>query len=265
MGGDQARELAKLSLPLTVFDVSQQAMQRFQERATLAGGIAALGEASDVVGICVQDDGQVNECVDQLLPAMRRGSVILIHSTVRPATVQAIADRAAPRGVEVMDAPVTRTEMVDDGPFVFCMQGGEEALKARVQPVLDAFSTNTMLVGPLGSAMALKICNNLVSWCQIMLGLEAVDLAEAAGVPVNKLMAVMDRNGVMTPPMKGFINFRNDPGDQTRRDFMEVQAGIGEKDLTLAEEMAQRVGAEAPITAHVRELVKQTIIEVCRR
>ena len=35
MGGDQARELAKLSLPLTVFDISQQAMQRFQERARL--------------------------------------------------------------------------------------------------------------------------------------------------------------------------------------------------------------------------------------
>src|SRR3546814_7855414 len=53
---------------------------------------------------------------------------------------------------------------------------------------------------------------------------------------------VMDRNGVMSPPMKGFIGFRNDPGDQARRDFMAVQAGIGEKDLTLAEELAQGVG-----------------------
>src|SRR3546814_8107541 len=78
------------------------------------------------------------------------------------------------------DAPVTRTEMGKDGPFVFCMLGGDEAVKDRVQQVLDAFSTNTMHVGPLGSAMALKICNNLVSWCEIMLGLECVDIAEAA-------------------------------------------------------------------------------------
>jgi len=148
---------------------------------------------------------------------------------------------------------------------VFCMQGGDEALKARVQPVLDAYSTNTMLVGPLGSAMALKICNNLVSWCQIMLGLEAVDLAEAAGVPVDKLMTVMGRNGVMTPPMKGFIDFRNDPGDQARRDFMAVQAGIGEKDLSLAEELANGVNAAAPITSHVRKFVKDKVIETTRR
>lgn len=265
MGGDQARELAKLALPLTVFDVSSQAMERFKGKATLASNIAELGEKSDVVGICVQDDKQVNDCVDQLLPAMKPGSTVLIHSTVRPATVKAIAERAGGSGVEVMDAPVTRTEMTDDGPFVFCMQGGDEALKARVQQVLDAYSTNTMLVGPLGSAMALKICNNLVSWCEIMLGIEAVDMAEAAGVPIDKLMTVMERNGVMSPPMKGFIAFRNDPGDQTRRDFMAVQAGIGEKDLTLAEELAQGTGAASPITSHVRRIVKETILEVCRR
>src|SRR3546814_5516836 len=78
------------------------------------------------------------------------------------ATAQAIAQRAAERGIAMMDAPVTRTEMGKDGPFVFCMLGGDEAVKDRVQQVLDAFSTNTMHVGPLGSAMALKICNNQI-------------------------------------------------------------------------------------------------------
>src|SRR5690606_7842619 len=102
-----------------------------------------------------------------------------------------IAERAAAVGVEVIDAPVTRTEMTKDGPFVFCMTGGDEALAARVQPVLDAFSTNTMHIGPLGSAMALKICNNLVSWCGIMLGIEVADVAEASGVPMDKLLTVM--------------------------------------------------------------------------
>src|SRR3546814_15263125 len=95
-----------------------------------------------------------------------------------------------------------------------------------------------------------------------MLGLECVDIAEAAGVPLDKLMTVMDRNGVMSPPMKGFIGFRNDPGDQARRDFMAVQAGIGEKDLTLAEELAEgvgrsderRVGKEGVSTSRTRRL-----------
>ncbi|WP_371433325.1 NAD(P)-dependent oxidoreductase [Novosphingobium sp.] len=264
MGGCQARELAKLSLPLTVFDKFPAAMEAFRGKATLAGSIADLG-ACDVVGICVQDDKQVTECCDELIPAMRPGSVILVHSTVRPATITALAERAAAVGVELMDAAVTRTEMTNDGPFVFCMLGGPEATMARVQPILDAYSTNTMLVGPLGSAMGLKICNNLVSWSQIMLGLEAMDMAEAAGVPLDKLITVMQRNGVMTPPMNGFIAFRNNPGDQSRRDLMAVQAGIGEKDLTLADELGVAVGKPSAIGASIKQYAKQAILDVCRR
>ncbi|CAH0495317.1 NAD(P)-dependent oxidoreductase [Novosphingobium sp. CECT 9465] len=264
MGGCQARELAKLSLPLTVFDKFPASMEPFRGKATLAGSIAELG-GCDVVGICVQDDKQVTECFDELIPVMKPGSVILVHSTIRPATAKALAERAAAVGVELMDAAVTRTEMTNDGPFVFCMLGGDEATMARVQPVLDAYSTNTMLVGPLGSAMGLKICNNLVSWCQIELGLEAMDLAEAAGVPIDKLITVMQRNGVMTPPMNGFIAFRNNPGDQTRRDLMAVQAGIGEKDLTLAHELGEAVGKPSAMGANVKNYVKQAILDVCRR
>lgn len=265
MGGDQARELAKLEAPLTVFDVFPQAMERFKDKATLARDIAEVGSRSDCVGICVQDDKQVLECVEPLLPAMKAGSVLLIHSTVRPATVIEIGARAAERGVAVMDASVTRTEMGKDGPFVYCMLGGDEAVLRRVQFVLDAFSTNTIHVGPLGAAMALKICNNLVSWCEIMLGLEAVEIAEAAGVPIDKLLTVMKRNGVMSPPMQGFIGFRQDPGDRARRDMMKVQAGIGQKDLSLAEELARQVGAKSPITSHVRAFVKQAVIDICER
>lgn len=264
MGGGQARELAKLALPLTVYDKFPAAMEPFAGRATLAGSIAELGNC-DVVGICVQDDKQVIECCDELIPAMKPGSVILVHSTIRPATARMLAERAAAVGVELMDAAVTRTEMGNDGPFVFCMLGGDEATMARVQPVLDAYSTNTMLVGPLGSAMGLKICNNLVSWSQIMLGVEAMDLAEAAGVPIDKLITVMQRNGVMTPPMNGFVAFRNNPGDQSRRDMMAVQAGIGEKDLTLADEMGEAVGRPSAIGKFVRGYVKQAILDVCRR
>ena len=60
MGGGQARELAKLALPLTVFDKFPAAMEPFRGKATLATSIADLGQC-DVVGICVQDDKKVTE------------------------------------------------------------------------------------------------------------------------------------------------------------------------------------------------------------
>ena len=264
MGAGQARELAKLPIPLTVFDISAEAMQPFVGRATLAADVAQVGATSDCVGVCVQDDQQVNECVDQLMPAMKPGSIILIHSTVRPATVLDIARRAEERGITVMDAAVTRTEMTSDGPFVFSLLAGDEAPMKRIEPVLQAYSTNVMHVGPLGSAMALKICNNLISWCEIMLGLEAMQIAEAASVPLDKLVTVMSRNGVMTPPMKALIDFRNNSRSQKQRETMVVQGYIGEKDLSLASELAAEVMATSPVTEFVRDRVRRDIEDLCR-
>lgn len=262
MGGDQARELAKLPLDLTVYDLFPEALSKFEGRATLAASMADVGVDADVVGICVRDDTQVLECVDALFPVMKRGAILLIHSTIKPKTAERIAERALPLGIDVIDAPVTRTEMTDDGPFVFCMTGGSEAAAAHAQIVLDAFSTNTMHIGPLGSAMALKICNNLVSWCGIMLGVEVANVAEAAGVPMDKLLTVMKRNGNLTPPMAGFIDFRNNPGDAARRAFFASQAGIGEKDLALAEELAAGSNAASPITSHTKTLLKKTLLSI---
>lgn len=263
MGADQARELVKLPYQVTLFDVFAPALAAFEGRAILAGSMADVGLDADVVGICVRDDAQVGECVDAVLPAMKPGAVLLIHSTVKPQTAIAIAALAAQAGVDVIDAPVTRTEMHKDGPFVFCMTGGDETIAAKIKVVLDAFSTNTMHIGPQGSAMALKICNNLVSWSEIMIGIEAANLAEASGVPVDKLLTIMKRNGVMTPPMAGFLAFRNDPGDADRRAFFASQAGIGEKDLSLAEALAQGAGTTAPITGHIRGLLKGGILAIC--
>lgn len=263
MGGDQARELARGPMELAVFDAFPAAMVAFAGRARLATGLADTAHDADVVALCVRDDAQVLDCVNDVLPAMKPGAVLMIHSTVAPATARAIAARGAERSVAVLDAPVTRTEMTKDGPFVFCMTGGDEAVAARVRPVIDAYATDTLHIGATGSAMALKICNNLVSWCEIMIGLETVKVAQAAGVPVDKLMTIMGRNGVMTPPMRGFIGFLTDPGDADRRAFFASQAGIGVKDLSLAESVARDAGAQAAVAGFVRQRIEGELLAIC--
>jgi 3-hydroxyisobutyrate dehydrogenase len=265
MGGKQAHELAKLPLDLVVYDTNPQSMQPFAGRATLAETLPGVATNTDVIGICVQDDAQVTACAGALLPAMKPGAVLLIHSTIKPATMIALGARATPLGLHVLDAAVSRTEMTADGPFVFCMTGGDDHIAQTLQPLLRAYATDTMHVGPLGSAMALKICNNLVSWCSILLGLEAVELAESAGVPLDKLLTVMKRNGVMTPPAQGFVAFRNNPGTPTQRALMAVQAGIGEKDLSLAEALAAHTGLATPLTTLARTRVRDTVLAICNR
>lgn len=265
MGYGQAMLLTKSAHELTVYDVAAKAMAPFEGKATLAATLVDVGRNADVVGICVRDDAQVNECIDALLPVMNADSILLIHSTVEPSTMIDLAKRAVVHKVHVLDAAVTRTIIAQDAPFVFCMTGGDEAIANRIKPVLDTYSTDTIHVGPLGSAMAMKIANNLVSWSQIMIGLEAFRMAEAAGVPTDKLLTVMKKNGCLTPPMGGFIQMRARASEPEIAELIASQSGIGEKDLSLAEALGASAGAPTPIGTFIRSTLRNTLIALSKR
>jgi 3-hydroxyisobutyrate dehydrogenase len=242
MGGRLASRLTEVG-ELTVYDASERAMAPFTGRAALGSSIADAGIDTDVVGICVRTGPQVNECVDALLPVMKRGSVLMIHSTVSPEVVKTAAKRGEAYEVDVIDAPVTVTRYDGaDAPFVFVMIGGEPHVGARTRPLLDAYATDTIHVGPLGSGMSLKIINNLVSLVEITVAEEAFRLAGLTAVPAEALKTVMGRNGALTPTMMAIASRAGQPpADRETMAQREVQASNGVKDLALAEELAKSV------------------------
>jgi 3-hydroxyisobutyrate dehydrogenase len=242
MGGRLAAQLAGIG-ELTVFDASQRAMEPFTGRALLGASIADAGASADVVGVCVRTGAQVADCVDALLPVMKRGSVLMIHSTVSPEDVRAAAKRAESHEITVIDAPVTVTRYeTTDVPFVCMMIGGGHAVDDRLQPLLEACATDVVHVGPIGSAMSLKIINNLVSLVQIIVAEEAFRLAALTGVPAEALRAVMKSNGALTPTMMAIASRAGQPpADEHTAALRYVQASNGVKDLTLAESLAKSV------------------------
>ncbi len=265
MGGDQARLLAKATFDLTVYDTSAAAMQAFEGKAKLAESLSTVGRHADIVGVCVRDDQQVREVLEGdggLFESMSAGSVILIHSTIRPETVVDLAEKASRRGITVIDAPVTRTAMQAGGRFVFTMTGGAEEITERVRPVLEVFSTDIIHVGKLGSALVLKICNNLVTWVELLVARQAFKLADAGGVSTEKLATVMKRNGALTPSMGALVEGakRSQGSEEQRRAFMESQGRIGEKDLELAIELGAALSVPVPTAIHAREFVKNAML-----
>src|ERR1700735_3703263 len=138
MGGRLAARVAGVGAVAGV-DTSRRAMESFSGRAALASSMAEVGTDADVVGVCVRTDAQVGDCVDALLPVMKRGSVLMIHSTVSPDTVKAAAKRAEPYAITVIDAPVTVPRSARaDAPFVCMMIGGGDAADERTKPLLAA-------------------------------------------------------------------------------------------------------------------------------
>ena len=157
---------------------------------------AAVSTEADAVAVCVFTDEQVRRvCLDPsdggLLAAMPAGSALVLHTTGSPRTVESIAERAAPHGVEVVDAPVSGgPHNAAAGALTLFVDGADHAV-GRVRPVLSCYGDPVLHVGPLGTGQKVKLVNNALFAAQIGLLSGAVELGARLGVPESALLAAL--------------------------------------------------------------------------
>ena len=262
MGAPQARLIARSGHTLAVFDALPAARDAFRDIAQVASSAADAARGVEVACVCVRDDQQVREVVlgkDGFSEALAPGALVLIHSTIGIETLRQLQEALKPRGIALVDAPVSRTRRTDDEAFVFTMMGGALADVDRARAIVSAFSTGLEHMGPLGAGMAAKIANNLVTWTHLVVGAQAAALAARHGVPYGKLREVLAANGNLTPTVAALFDGKNEfpPGTHAARDqFLASQAGIGEKDLQLAIDCGREAGLQVGMMSETRSLVR---------
>ena len=194
-GGPMARRIADAGLPLTLWARRPESLAPFADTAaSFAPTPAELGAASDVVGICVVADADVEDVLlrpDGVLAGMAPGGVIAIHSTIHPDTCRRLADRASERNVAVVDAPVSGGAPAAEAGTLLVMAGGDAGDVATCRPVFDTFANPVIHLGPLGSGQMAKLINNFVFTAQIAVALDTYSFAEDVGVDPGALAQVL--------------------------------------------------------------------------
>ncbi|SQD98622.1 6-phosphogluconate dehydrogenase NAD-binding [Parafrankia sp. Ea1.12] len=184
-GGPMARRIADEGYPLTVWARRAASVEPFAGVAAVASTPAEVGESSDVVGICVVADADVEDVLlrdDGVLAGMAAGGVVVIHSTIRPETCQRLAAEAAKQEISIIDAPVSGGGDAAAQRRLLVMVGGEDDAVARCRPVLEAFARPVIHLGPLGSGQVAKLVNNFVFTAQVGLALETFSFAQRLGM-----------------------------------------------------------------------------------
>lgn len=160
-GAPMAMRMVRAGFPLMVFARRPEVIGGFREAgASIATSIAELGQACDHVGICVVNDEQVAQVCDELIPAMATGGLIAMHSTILPATCEALERECAQRGLHFLDAPVSGGAHVAQAGELTLMCGGTQAAFAQALPVLETFGKLIVLLGDSGAGQKAKIVNN---------------------------------------------------------------------------------------------------------
>jgi 3-hydroxyisobutyrate dehydrogenase-like beta-hydroxyacid dehydrogenase len=256
IGSGVARGMATGGLDLVVYDIVPESMARFEDVAALASSPEDVGSRADVIVTAVFNDAQVLEVMNGpagALGSAKSGTVVVIVSTVSVATLTEVAEAASRRGVDVLDCGVSGGPAAAAEGSLVSMIGGEEEVIDRIRPVLDAFSSLVVHMGPLGAGLRAKLARNVVQYGSWLAAYEAQLLAEAAGIELSKLAEVIRASD---PKIGGAsrLMFRATVAPFTDADHpaivaaMTAGSAVAHKDLGAALALAEQLGIDLPMT-----------------
>lgn len=217
---------------------------------------AELARRCDIMVICVSADADVRAVVQELLPGIAAGSLVLDCSTVGAGTARELHALLAPRGTEFLDCPVSGgVEGARLGTLAI-MVGGEAPAFERARPVLALLGKTITYFGPSGSGQAAKATNQIMCAGIIQVVAEAIAFAKAEGLP---LPALIDTLGKGAGSSWYFVN---------RAPFMakqEYPAGfrvrLHAKDLRICHDMAAAHSATLPAVESTLKLYDELIAQ----
>jgi 3-hydroxyisobutyrate dehydrogenase len=256
MGGAMLGRLVAAGYRVTAYN-------RTPERA--AGlGVPVAATARDAVGgaafvlVSLADDDAVRAVYggdDGIVAGLAPGAVVLESSTIAPATVRALAADVVSRAAVLVDTPVSGSvALVERGELTVLGGGDEEALE-RARPVLGAFASRIVHLGPVGAGAVMKLVVNSVVHNLNEAVAEALVLAERAGVDRAAAYDVFTASAVSAP----FVQYKREAYVHPESAPVAFALDLVAKDLRLIDELAREVAARMPQSAATRAVVDEAV------
>ena len=259
MGSPMAQNILKGGHPLTVYDLSPDAVKRLTDLgAKSAASPREVGAASDVVVTMLPEPQHVEQVIlgpDGVAEGLRAGGVVIDMSTIDPYTSQRVGAELKKRGIDMVDSPVGKTSEHAASGTLTLMVGGDPDVIERVKPVLDRMGSETFYCGGPGMGHAMKITNNLLATTIMVANTEALAIGAKCGLTLELMIEVMKTTmgwnaqlGVAMP--KKAFKGDDSPG------FMIKLAG---KDVRLAVELAKKQGFEPLVGAGAQATLERAM------
>lgn len=210
---------------------------------------AAVQGASFVVSM-VADDVATRAVMlgaEGAVASAAAGAIIIDSSTNTPAMAREVAQAAAARRVQYLDAPVSGSLAQAQGKELVFMVGGEAAAFERAQPLFKAMGRMAKHMGASGTGATIKLINNMLSGAATVAIAEAVMTAEAAGLDRAATLEVLAEGAAGSRLLKTRMP------KMFNRDFTaQFQLQLMEKDLRYFLLLAQELDRPTPLASLVR-------------
>jgi 3-hydroxyisobutyrate dehydrogenase len=190
-----------------------------------------------------------------LLDGLAPGAVWIDMSTSVPAVADRVRAAAGPRGVEVLDAPVSGMASGARAGTLQIFVGGRAQTCQRVRPLLEAMGDPERIVhvGPHGAGYTVKLMINLLWFAHLTATAEVLSVGTAAGVD----LATLRRCLLASPAASNFLE-RDVLSVLHDGDYDEGFAlALACKDLGLAVDLARDTGVPVEVSAVVEQVYRR--------
>lgn len=203
--------------------------------------ISMLPNSPDVELVALGEGG--------IIEGAKRGLIYVDMSTISPLVSQKVASALEPKGVQMLDAPVSGGEKGAIEGILSIMVGGDKATFDKVLPVLQVMGKTITHLGPLGAGGFTKLANQVIVAVNLTAIAEALTLASKAGLDreltIKALSGGLAGSRCLEQKTSNYLAHSYQPGFKIDLHF---------KDLGLIMEASRALGVPLPTTAVVQEL-----------
>jgi 3-hydroxyisobutyrate dehydrogenase-like beta-hydroxyacid dehydrogenase len=259
LGQALAHRLRVAGFEVVGFDVDAAKSAKLAELGGRpAGSVADLARRCDPIVLAVFSTDQVEAVVEgQLLAALGEGSgkVVLCASTCDPDRIAALGWRMAPRGLRLLETPVSGASgQVSRGEGVGLI-GGDPQVVSAVEPVLRAMFPTYFHIGKVGDGGRAKLAVNLILGLNRLAMAEGLTFAERLGLDPAAFLEVARRSAAYSQVM-------DVKGEKMTRGEFTPEGRVTQhlKDVHLMLEQAERVKQRLPLLE-----IHADVLEACVR
>lgn len=255
MGKPMAVNLIKAGYSLKVFDLVTSAVESVSDLgATACSSIGEVTEGSGIIITMLPNSPHVKSVVlgkGGVAEHAAKGTLLIDMSSIAPGASKEIQAVLKPKGMRMIDAPVSGGEPKAVDGTLAIMVGGEQVDFNEAMPIFNVLGSSAVLVGPIGSGNTCKLTNQIIVALNIAALSEGLMLAERAGTDPEKVFEAI-KNGlagstVMNAKAPMILDGNFKPG-------FKIDLHI--KDLANALETGYATGSPLPLTAEVMQMLQ---------
>jgi len=262
MGRSMAGHLLDAGYSVHVYNRTQSKAQDLVDRGaqwqSSPGKVAAaadviitiVGFPADVESVYLGEDG--------VLAQARSGSLAIDMTTSCPNLASRIAQEAAAKGIEVLDAPVSGGDIGAREARLSIMVGGSVSGFERALPLFEIMGKNIVHQGPAGSGQHTKMCNQIAIASGMMAISEAMAYAQKSGLQPETVLKSIESGAAGSWSLTNLAP-RVLKGDYAPGFFVKHFI----KDMKIAIESAQAMGLDLPGLQLAKKLYDQLASKGC--